>query len=255
MEMQIFENGSFGQVRIVEKKGEPWFVAKDVCDILGLSNVSEALTSLDLDEKTDISGSDVGSHISKLRLVSESGLYDLIFKSRKPEAKTFRKWVTSEVLPSIRKTGSYTTKSNLDKVPDVKYDFLIADELASFLKCSETSRLKIARKIFVKHSCDLTLLPEYVENTQPCLSATDLLKKYEVGIGAAAFNKLMLAAGLLEEHSRRSRTSDKVKKFKALSKEGMEYGQNDTSDQNPNETQPRYFVHKFENLLEKLNLK
>jgi prophage antirepressor-like protein len=111
-ELTVFENSNFGKVRVVMQDDEPWFVAKDVCTILGLNNVSEALTSLDLDEKRDITGSDVGSDISKLRTINESGLYCLVFKSRKPEAKEFKKWVTSEVLPSIRKTGGYNLGFN-----------------------------------------------------------------------------------------------------------------------------------------------
>ena len=250
-EIQVFTSQKFGEIRITDNDGQPWFVATDVAKALGYERPNDAIHQ----HCKKVNKISYGELQYGLNIIPESDVYRLIMRSKLESAESFQDWVVEEVLPTIRKTGSYTTKSNLDKVPDVKYDFLIADELASFLKCSETSRLKIARKIFVKHSCDLTLLPEYVENTQPCLSATDLLKKHDAGIGAAAFNKLMLAAGLLEEHTRRSRTSDKVKKFKALSKEGMEYGQNDTSDQNPNETQPRYFVHKFENLLEKLNLK
>ena len=90
------------ELRAVLVDGEPWFVAADVCTILGVGNPTQALTRLDEDERTLISneGRDVNA-------VSEAGLYVLILGSRKPEAKTFKRWVTHEVLPSIRKTGSY----------------------------------------------------------------------------------------------------------------------------------------------------
>lgn len=94
------------EVRTVIIRGEPWFVAKDVCDVLGIQNVSQAIANLADDEK-GICNSDTLGGSQELLTVNESGLYALIFKSRKPEAKAFRHWVTSEVLPSIRKTGRY----------------------------------------------------------------------------------------------------------------------------------------------------
>ncbi|MEP3676142.1 BRO family protein [Sulfitobacter sp.] len=94
------------QVRVVNLNGEPWFVAKDVCDILGLTNSRKAVAALDDDEKDVTTGYTLGGK-QALNIISESGLYALIFQSRKPEAKAFRKWVTSTVLPAIRQTGSY----------------------------------------------------------------------------------------------------------------------------------------------------
>ena len=91
-------------LRAVTINGEPWFVAKDVCDVLEHSDVSMAVQGLDPDEKTKQS---LGLPGRAPVLINESGLYSLILKSRKPEAKAFKKWVTSEVLPSIRKTGMY----------------------------------------------------------------------------------------------------------------------------------------------------
>ncbi|EDZ47845.1 BRO family, N-terminal domain protein [Rhodobacterales bacterium Y4I] len=94
------------QVRVVSRDGSPWFVAKDVCDALGIGNPSMAVASLEEDEVT--LSTIEGSH-RPTNLISESGLYALIFQSRKAEAKAFRKWVTSTVLPAIRKTGSYVS--------------------------------------------------------------------------------------------------------------------------------------------------
>lgn len=92
------------------KDGEPWFVAKDVCDALEIENSRNATARLDEDEK-GVSIVRTPSGEQQMTIVRESGLYNLIFQSRKPEAKAFRKWVTSEVLPSIRKTGRYELKS------------------------------------------------------------------------------------------------------------------------------------------------
>lgn len=99
-------NASNQQVRTVFLNGEPYFCGKDVCTCLGLSNHNDALAALDDDERR---GSPVPtpSGIQQMVVVNESGLYHLIFQSRKEEAKVFRKWVTSEVLPALRRTGRY----------------------------------------------------------------------------------------------------------------------------------------------------
>lgn len=92
---------------IVDLDGEPWWVAADVCAVLGLANVTEALSRLD---RADISTTEVrsGGQNRQMKIVNESGLWDLVLDSRKSEARRLRKWVTSEVLPALRKTGSYT---------------------------------------------------------------------------------------------------------------------------------------------------
>lgn len=117
-ELQIFENKQFGQVRAIMKDGEPWFVAADVCKALEVGNPSQALTRLDDDEKftTIISNDGAASGISSLAFVNEPGLYTLVLGSRKREAKSFKRWVTHDVVPSIRKTGAYMTPETIEKV-------------------------------------------------------------------------------------------------------------------------------------------
>lgn len=92
---------------LTDKAGEPWFVAKDVCDILGLENSRKATAELDSDEKNTVTISDGIAGNPNKTIISEPGLYRLVMKSRKPEAKEFQRWVTHEVLPSIRKHGGY----------------------------------------------------------------------------------------------------------------------------------------------------
>lgn len=99
--------GRDANVRITDQNGDPWFIAKDVCEILGLTNPASTLALLDDDEKNTIHIMDGTPGNPNKTIISESGLYSLILKSRKPEAKRFKKWVTSEVLPSIRKHGGY----------------------------------------------------------------------------------------------------------------------------------------------------
>lgn len=107
MDMQIFENAQFGVVRATEIDGEPWFVAKDVCDALGLGNSRQALSRLDDDEKDTVILNDSIPGNPNKAVVNEPGLYSLIMSSRKAEAKAFKRWVTHEVLPAIREDGAY----------------------------------------------------------------------------------------------------------------------------------------------------
>lgn len=95
------------ELRIVERDGEPLFVAKDVCDILEINNNRHALARLDEDEKAGVTLND-GSQNRSYQAVNEFGLYNLVLSSRKAEAKKFKRWITHEVIPSIRKTGSYS---------------------------------------------------------------------------------------------------------------------------------------------------
>ena len=111
-------------VRLVrDDAGDPWFLAKDVCRVLELGNVSEALRGLDEDEKADISISDVSSNgvrqARSMLIITESGLYALVFRSRKQEAKAFSKWVRSEVLPTLRRTGRYAMPGMDSAGPEV----------------------------------------------------------------------------------------------------------------------------------------
>lgn len=107
-DVQLFTHKDFGELRVVKEGDDypPQFVAKDVCDALGINNPRQALTRLDADEKGVIS-SDTPGGVQKLLTINEYGLYSLVLSSRKPEAKAFKRWVTHEVLPSIRKTGGY----------------------------------------------------------------------------------------------------------------------------------------------------
>lgn len=110
-EVQIFENAEFGKVRTIVKDGEPFFIGKDVAEILGYSNTRDALAKhVDDEDKNTVAIRDGIQGNPNLTIINESGLYSLILSSKLPAAKKFKRWVTSEVLPSIRKTGSYTAK-------------------------------------------------------------------------------------------------------------------------------------------------
>ena len=109
-ELQIFENAEFGKVRTIVKAGEPYFVGKDVAEILGYKDTVNALkTHVDAEDKMGWQITTPSRGTQTATIINESGLYSLILSSKLPEAKKFKRWVTSEVLPSIRKTGSYST--------------------------------------------------------------------------------------------------------------------------------------------------
>lgn len=112
MEVQIFNNEEFGQVRIATKDSEPWFVAKDVCSALDIDDVGRATGRLDDDELTRIK-IESGGQRREMIIVNEPGLYSLVLSSRKPEAKKFKRWITHEVIPTIRKTGGYVNNDDL----------------------------------------------------------------------------------------------------------------------------------------------
>lgn len=117
MEVQVFSSEQFGNVRAMSLNDEPWFVAKDVCDVLGIktNHLREDGRGLDDDEVMNLPNWEVGGKAPLI--VSEAGFYKLVMRSRKPEAKAFQRWVTHEVLPAIRRTGGYMVAKQ-DETPE-----------------------------------------------------------------------------------------------------------------------------------------
>lgn len=110
--IEVFDNEEFGSIRTTMINGEPWFVAADVCKALEIKNSRDAMTRLDDDEK-DVALTDTLGGAQTSKVVNESGLYALVLGSRKPEAKAFKRWITHDVIPSIRKHGAYITPQKL----------------------------------------------------------------------------------------------------------------------------------------------
>lgn len=132
-ELQIFKNSEFGEIRTVTKNNEPWFVAIDVCNALELSNPTVVVGRLDEDERTKFNLGRQGM----TNIVSEYGLYNLILASRKKEAKKFKRWITHEVIPTIRKHGAYMSSEVIEKTLSDP-DYLI--RLATNLKEEKAKR-------------------------------------------------------------------------------------------------------------------
>ena len=131
-EIQVW-NYESSEIRTVQVNGEPWFVLADVCKVLEISNSRNISSRLEPDEK-GVTLVDTLGGTQQMTIINESGLYTVILRSDKPQAKPFRKWVTSEVIPSIRKHGAYMTEQTLERAL-TSPDFLI--ELATQLKAEQ----------------------------------------------------------------------------------------------------------------------
>lgn len=170
-DVTIFRKDEFGAVRAVTLEGEPWFVAADVCRALGLGNSSDVIKRLDEDERTlvSIEGASNGLPVNA---VNEPGLYALILGSRKPEAKAFKRWITHEVIPEIRKTGGYIAGQEM-----MDDDQLLANALmVAQRKIAERNKQLEAANEKIKADAPKVLFAETVEKAETCISIGTLAK-------------------------------------------------------------------------------
>lgn len=211
-ELKIFENPAFGKIRTVETNGEPWLVGKDVAEALGYSNTKDAIANhVDSEDKRIIQKSEFTTfenHIPKsalpvnfipadvpnrgLTVINESGLYSLILSSKLPKAKEFKHWVTSEVLPSIRKHGMYATEELLDN-PD------FAIKVFSELKAEREKRKALETTVDVQKQLIGELKPkadytDQVLKSKSLVTITQIAKDY--GMSGRQFNSLLNDIGV-----------------------------------------------------------
>ncbi|WPC07979.1 phage antirepressor [Globicatella sp. PHS-GS-PNBC-21-1553] len=185
MELQIFKNNEFGEVRTLLINGEPYFVGKDVAEVLGYSNTAKAIRD-HVDEEDKLTERIVlAGQNREVIFINESGLYSLILKSKLPTAKQFKRWVTSEVLPTIRKHGVYATDELLDNP-----DFLI-DALQK-LKAEREQRLIAEQRV-------LELQPkasyyDVILQSKSLVSVSQIAKDY--GLSATKLNQLLNEWGI-----------------------------------------------------------
>lgn len=192
-EMKIFKNQEFGTVRTVELDGTVWFVGKDVAEILGYTNPSEALTD-HVDEEDKLNSKTLSSFNLDLGqrggwLINESGLYSLVLSSKLPSAKKFKRWVTSEVLPSIRKTGAYAVPKDY---PSALRALADAEE--------QKMKLLAENQRQAQAIADFEPIRQYVDTileSQSALATSQVAADYN--LSAKALNKILFEAGI--QHS------------------------------------------------------
>lgn len=180
-DLQIFKNPEFGEIRTIEKDGEPWFVGKDVAAALGYEKPTDAVRKhVDVEDR-GISKMETPSGAQETTIINESGLYSLVLSSKLPTAKKFKRWITSEVIPSIRKHGAYMTPDKLEEVL-LKPDTLI--QLAQNLKAEQEKRR--ALEVKMEEQKPKVLFAESVEVAKTSIligELAKLLKQNGINIG------------------------------------------------------------------------
>lgn len=169
--IKTFKNKEFGTVRTIVKDGEPWFVGKDVAEILGYKETAKAIRTHICAEDKGVSVLDTPGGQQKITLINESGLYSLILGSKLPKAKTFKRWVTSEVLPTIRKTGGYVANDEM---------FINTYLPNADAQTRELFRLNLStiRQLNNKIEQDKPLVDfaSHIQTSEDCISMNDMAK-------------------------------------------------------------------------------
>lgn len=237
---------------LLDENGEPWFIAMEVAEILGYSDAYEMTKRLDDDEKQIRQVAGFGPR--GVTTLNESGLYSAILDSSKSEAKPFKRWVTHDVLPSLRRTGTYSIGQQ--QAPALTNDAcLLIESMAKTLNLSPSATLGMYQKLGAKVG-HADLLPAYAvdspddDGTSHVTAAlSDLLRSHEVQASAQKVYKLMQQAGLVERLSRPSSKGSGTKEFWALTEKGLAFGKNITNPNNQREVAVHLYVDKFEALL------
>ena len=179
-ELQIFKNPEFGEIRTAKQGDEVLFIAVDVCKALDIKNVTQALSRLDGDERSMLNIGRQGD----TNAVNEYGLYSLVLSSRKPTAKAFKRWVTHEVLPTIRKTGGYLTPEKVEEV--------LSNPDTIIKLATEIKNLRTENAIQKQQIAEFKPVKDYVDTI---LSSTDTVTVTQIaadyGLSARALNKIL----------------------------------------------------------------
>lgn len=262
-DIKIFNHPVFGQVRVIDDNasGELLFCANDVTHALEYANGRKAVA--DHVDSRDILKRDIGVVTGKkadgtdayqtvnTTFINESGVYSLIFSSKQERAKEFKHWVTSEVLPSIRKTGQYNANATSATLTEqLKANITFADWAIKTLNINETSKLGWAKKISDKFGLAAELPDAVNAGTEKPIThaATDLLKSHNVGISAQAFNRMLELKGVVK-HATRPGKRGKVHSWYVITPAFDKYGQNQQDPKFQQQTQIRWYDATFMELL------
>lgn len=233
--LQVFQYEG-KQVRTVEKDGETWWVLKDVCAVLGILKHRDVAARLDADERGSVRVDTLGG-TQEMVCVNESGLYHVILRSDKPQAKPFRRWVTKEVLPEIRRKGSYGENRAVAALAEQ------VGQLAEMVT-------KIADDLYGRKEPEqIRLIPLERKETY---SASELLKYNGIGMSVYEFNQVMEEKGYMEEIVLRPLRKGKERRCKVLTEKGLPYGENREQIRCNRGHQPGYYPECFLVLVEKI---
>lgn len=193
--LQVFKNDQFGEIRTVEINGEPWFVGKDIADTLGYSAARNAIAAHVDDEDKLTHQISAAGQMRDVTIINESGLYSLVLSSKLPTAKQFKRWITSDVIPTIRKHGAYMTPETIEKVL-LNPDTII--NLASQLKSEREKRIALEGK--VEEDKPKVIFADAVSTAKTSIligELAKLLKQNDVDMGQNRLFKWMREHGYL----------------------------------------------------------
>lgn len=258
-----FENAA---VRTVSIGGEPHFVGKDVCEILKYSNPAAAMSSHCKGVAMRYPLQTAGG-LQDVRVLSEPDVLRLIVRSTLPEAERFEKWLFEEVLPAIRKTGSYTAPGAAIPTPATErasIAMMVAESAARILRIEGVPLLGYITDVAAAFSPEAARAPPSYGANRPAgsvvsanseltRSLTDLLKIHGVDSSARKINPLLIASGILEQKTRPS-SKGGTTEFWSITAHGLQYGINQTAKQNQLETSPRFFESRFPAMMAEIGM-
>ncbi|MBH3377231.1 MULTISPECIES: Bro-N domain-containing protein [Pseudomonas] len=259
MNISIF-NFRKANVRVVtEDNGTPWFVGKDVCDLLGYANPSDAMGRHCRGVAKRYPILDNLGRTQEARVLSEGDTLRLIVNSTLPAAQEFESWVFDEVLPTIRRTGTYTV-ANAAALPSANDGAILIESITRTMNLAPSATLAMYQRLAAKIG-QADLLPVYSTDapdgdisSHTTAALSTLIKQSELTTNSRQVYLQMQAAGLVERKQRPSRTKG-IKEFWALTDSGLAYGKNVTNPSNQLEVQVHIYESRFEQLIKHLELR
>ena len=244
-------------VRVIDDgHGEPCFIAKDIAEALGYSNTSKAINAHC--KAVSTCHTEMGGQVRAVQIIPERDLYRLVMKSKLPAAEQFEEWVVGQVLPSIRKTGTFSAQGpNNSKIVG---ELAILECFDRLLKPAPSSKMMMLAQIAANNGLDAKFLPGYAVDaasdaaggsSMPTKAVTALIKENNISSTAPGFNRALAAHGFLKVMQRKNSKGVSVD-FWSVTEKGLQYGKNLTSPQCPRETQPHWYVDRFLELAAKV---
>ena len=235
--LQVF-NYNGNEVRTIQKDGEPWWVLKDVCDVLNIENHKDLPKRLEDDEvgRFDLPHPQSRNKTLEMLCINESGLYNVILRSDKAEAKPFRKWVTGEVLPSIRKTGGYG-RQDTALLKLTEHVGRLTEMVVDLYEDKRKEERTVPRQA-------KQLALDGTEERELC-GVTELLNRFDLAYGAAEFNAMMREKGYMEKRKYNRLWEKGEREIDILTEKGLPYGQNCKHVRSSRGAQPKYYADCF----------